>query len=218
MKQLIIFILIVILGFIGYDFYKDWARFNAPEYHYNSDTKIDKNYHDQSVVMDYHNAVADLNAFVKLQWTANDIDVRLPEKDDLETQTAVKEYAQKLGHVTYLEEKLAQSATYKSKGWDNYKIMAFENNQLSPELITKKKQRELLQQLYKSEAVTSQRIGAKSPLIFEVQKQLIDKGYDISLDGVFAQITSTALADFEAKNNFYPDGKIDALTFDALIK
>lgn len=218
MKQLLIFLLVIILGFITYDFYKDWKRFQSPNYHYTNDTAVDKNYHDQSVVMDYHNAITDLNAYVKLQWTTNDIDVRLPEYDDLETQIAVKEYAQKLGHVMYLEEKLTQSATYKSKGWDNSKIIAFENNQLSPELIAKKKQRELLQQLYKSERLISQRIGAKSPLIFEVQKQLINKGYKIPLDGVFAKITISALADFETKNNFYPDGKIDELTFNALIK
>lgn len=218
MKQLIIFLLVIILGFIAYDFYIDWERFQSPNYHYTSDNEVDQNYHDQSVVIDYHNAITDLNAFIKLQWTANNIDVRLPEYDDLETQMALKEYAQKIGHVTYLEKKLIQSAIYKSKGWDDGKIIAFENNQLSPELIAKKKQWELLQQLYKSEKSNSQRIGAKSPLIFEVQKQLINKGYKIPLDGVFAKITITALADFEAKNNFYPDGKIDVLTFDALIK
>ncbi|WP_438969264.1 peptidoglycan-binding domain-containing protein [Nonlabens sp.] len=38
------------------------------------------------------------------------------------------------------------------------------------------------------------------------------------LDGVFAQITSTALADFESKNNLYPDGKIDILSFNALMR
>ena len=47
---------------------------------------------------------------------------------------------------------------------------------------------------------------------------LINKGYEISLDGVFAKATSTALSEFEVKNNLYPDGKIDALTFHALMK
>ncbi|MGJ8683384.1 MAG: peptidoglycan-binding domain-containing protein [Nonlabens sp.] len=218
MKQLIIFLLVIILGFIAYDFYKDWDRFHAPEYHYTTEAAIDASYHDQAVVRDYHEAIADLNTYVKLQWTANDIDVRLPEDDDLETQQAVKEYANKLAHVTYLQQKLEQSALYKKQGWSNEQIMAFENNQSSPEALKTQSQKALMNQLFKNEVGNSQRIGSKSALTFEIQKILIDKGYEIPLDGVFAQITSTALADFEAKNNLYPDGKIDALTFDALIK
>ena len=67
MKQLIIFILIVILGFVAYDFYKDWARFHTPEYHYTTAASIDTDYHNQTVVKDYHTTVTDLNVFVKMQ-------------------------------------------------------------------------------------------------------------------------------------------------------
>ncbi|MEP0480303.1 MAG: peptidoglycan-binding protein, partial [Nonlabens sp.] len=131
MKPIIIFLLLCILGFVSYDFYKDWDRFHAPEYHYQTEVVIDKDYHDSSVVIDYHAAIQDLNSYVKLQWTANDIDVRLPEEDDLETTLAVEKYAQKLARVSYLEQKLAQSARYKSKGWNNQQIIDFENNHSS---------------------------------------------------------------------------------------
>lgn len=218
MKQLIILLLIIILGFIGYDFYKDWERFHAPNYHYTTDVTIDNDYHDQTVVLDYNKAITDLNTFVKLKWTASDIDVRAPESDDLETSQAVQEYGTKLARVSCLEKKLAQSAAYKKQGWNNQQILDFENNRSTPAMITKNRKIDLLHQLFNQEVTASQRIGSRSALIFEIQKLLIDKGYDIPLDGVFAQITSTALADFETKNNFYPDGKIDALTFDALIK
>lgn len=217
MKQLIILILITILGFIVYDFYKDWDRFHAPEYHYSTEAIIDEEYHNQDVVLMYHDAITDLNSFIKLQWTANDIDVRLPEDDDLETTLAVKEYAQKLARVTYLEQKLAQSANYKSKGWNNQQIIDFENNHSTPEEIKTIGQKSLLKQLYDNQWEISQRIGAKNALIYETQRILIAKGYDITLDGVFAKATMEALSDFESKNNLYPDGKLDVLTFEALL-
>ncbi|WP_397303059.1 peptidoglycan-binding protein [Nonlabens ulvanivorans] len=218
MKQLIILILIIILGFIVYDFYKDWDRFHAPEYHYSTETIIDQEYHNQDVVMMYHDAITDLNSFIKLQWTANDIDVRLPEDDDLKTTLAVEEYAHKLARVTYLEQKLAQSASYKSNGWNNQQIIDFENNHSSPEEIKTIGQKNLMKKLYNNHWENSQRIGAKNVLIFEIQKILIGRGYDISLDGVFAKATMEALANFESKNNLFPDGKIDVLTFEALLK
>jgi len=58
----------------------------------------------------------------------------------------------------------------------------------------------------------------ESPLIFEVQKILVKKGYDIPLDGVFRNITIDALTKFEAENQLFADGKLDALTLDALLK
>ncbi|GAK92920.1 hypothetical protein JCM19298_3408 [Nonlabens ulvanivorans] len=39
----------------------------------------------------------------------------------------------------------------------------------------------------------------------------------MSLDGVFAKATMEALANFESKNNLFPDG-IDVLSFEALLK
>lgn len=217
MKPIIIFLLLCILGFISYDFYKDWNRFHSPEYHYKTDLVIDDNYYDPSVVMYYHDAIEDLNSYVKLQWTANDIDVRLPEDDDLETTLAVKEYSQKLARVSYLEKKLEASASYKAKGWSNQQVIDFEENHDTPEDIVLAQKRKLMQDLFKEEVLNSQEIGSKSTLIFEIQKVLISKGYSIEPDGVFAKATMEALADFESKNNLFPDGKIDVLTFEALM-
>ncbi|WP_298950279.1 peptidoglycan-binding domain-containing protein [uncultured Nonlabens sp.] len=218
MKPIIIFLLLCILGFISYDFYKDWSRFHSPEYHYKTEVTVDKDYHDPSVVMMYYDAITDLNSFIKLQWTANDIDVRLPEDDDLETTLAVEKYAQKLARVTYLEQKLAQSASYKSNGWNNQQIIDFENNHSSPEEIKAIEQKNLMKQLYSNHWEDSQRIGSKNALVFEIQKNLIARGYDMALDGVFAKDTTEALAHFESKNNLFPDGKIDVLTFEVLLK
>lgn len=217
MKPIIIFLLLCILGFISYDFYKDWNRFHSPEYHYKTDLVIDDNYYDSTVVMYYHDAIQDLNSYVKLQWTANDIDVRLPEDDDLETTLAVKKYSQKLARVSYLERRLVQSSIYKKAGWNNQQIIDFEENHNTPEDIVLAQKRKLMQDLFKEEVLSSQKIGSKSSLIFEVQKALISKGYSIEPDGVFAKATMEVLSDFESKNNLFPDGKIDVLTFEALL-
>lgn len=218
MKQVIIFLLALILGFLFYDFYKDWERFHAPNYFYESSDEVDLDYYDKMTVWDYEEAIQDLNTYVKLQWTANDIDVRSPEKDNLETQNAVKGYAQKLAKVKYLEKKLVSSAIHKAEGLTNKEIKAMDYNDSKPNSSIKQDPKDSLKQLFKDQTSTSKTIGAKSALVYEVQKLLISKGYAIPLDGVFAQITSTALADFESKNNLYPDGKLDVLTFEALLK
>lgn len=220
MKQIIIFLLVVILGFIAYDFYKDWDRFNAPNYEYSAadSVTIDYDYYDKMTVWNYEEAVQDLNNYVKWQWTANDIDVRSPEEDDLETQNAVTTYSKKLAKVKYLEQKLVSSANHKAKGLSNVQIKNLDYKELKSKMNTKSTANNPMLDLFKDQSEISKNLGSKSALIFEVQKLLIAKGYAIPLDGVFAQITSTALADFESKNNLYPDGKIDVLTFAALIK
>ncbi|AZQ43583.1 peptidoglycan-binding domain-containing protein [Nonlabens ponticola] len=218
MKQIIIFLLVIILGFIAYDFYKDWNRFHAPNYEYQKPENIDLQYHDASVVWDYVNAIQDVNTYVKLQYTANDIDVRAPEEDDLETQNAIAEYANRLAKVKYYENLLVQSAAYKQDGIDNETIKEIEAGLTSRETQEQEREQQHLQELYDAEIATSKSVGSRGALIYEVQKILVNKGYEIPVDGVFATITSKALADFESNNNLYPDGKLDVLTFDALLK
>jgi len=60
--------------------------------------------------------------------------------------------------------------------------------------------------------------GEKNPLIFEVQKRLITKGYDLINDGVFKKRTRNAIKIFEEKNNLFNDGYLDILTLDALFQ
>jgi hypothetical protein len=218
MKQIIIFILVLILGFVAYDFYKDWRRFQAPNYEYVSSEEVDLNYHDQSVVWDYEEAIQDVNSFVKQQWTVNDIDVRMPEENDLETKQAVSIYSKKLAKINYFEKKLIQSAQMKKDGATDDQIKAKENNTTIPDQNDSLQTVQPLLELYKNQISISKNIGSKSALIYEIQKLLNAQGYAIPLDGVFAQITVTALADFESKNNLYPDGKIDILSFNALMR
>ena len=60
--------------------------------------------------------------------------------------------------------------------------------------------------------------GNKSALIFEIQKQLNLKGFEIKLDGVYKLETLNAIKGFEEKNNLFVDGVLDVLTLDALFE
>ena len=59
--------------------------------------------------------------------------------------------------------------------------------------------------------------GEKSAFVYELQKLLTKKGFDIPVDGVYQNITSDALKSFEEKNNLFPDGKVDLMTLKALL-
>ena len=119
MKQLIILLLLIIFFIIGYGQYSQYKRFNSPNVDYKTDKQLDLEYHNQELVINYHKAIEDLNSFVMLQWTANDIDVRTPDDDDEETKLAVATYAKKLAIIKYYETKLEKSASLKEKGISN---------------------------------------------------------------------------------------------------
>lgn len=202
MKQFIILLLLIILGFIVYDFYQDWTRFHPPGSNYKKSEKVDLNYHDPSVVYNYHNAIERLDAYVIQQWTVHDIDVRHPEDDDSATQLAVDKLNDLRAQVKHYEAILEQSLQWKNAGMTNQQISQKEigDSRSTTTQITSKN--DLLKQLYDSQITKSNRIGSKSALVYEIQKMLVKKGYDIPVDGFFKQITSTALADFETKTTY----------------
>jgi len=61
-------------------------------------------------------------------------------------------------------------------------------------------------------------LNQSSSFAYELQKLLVNKGHDIRTDGVYHYNTINALVDFEKENGFFPDGRLDALTLDALLK
>ena len=127
MKQIIIFLLVIIVVLIGFGKYSQYKRFNSPEIDYKTEKKIDFQYHNQAFLLGYYDAIENLNSYTKLQWTANSIDVRAPKNDDLETQIAVKEYSKRLANVHYFEAILENSYKLKSQGMSNQDIKFQEN-------------------------------------------------------------------------------------------
>ena len=216
MKQIIIFLLIIIAALIGYGKYSDYKRYNTPEVTYKTSKNIDVNYHDKKVVFDYYNAIEDLNSYVMLQWTANAIDVRTPEDDNIETKTAVKTYADKKAKIAYYEALLEQSKNLKENGLSNAEIQFLEVNGLDYETHKKNQQIEKIKSLFNTSVKLYN--GEKNAIVYEVQKELVKKGYDIQIDGVYRVETLNAIKSFEEKNNLLADGYLDKLTLDLLIK
>ncbi len=219
MKKLLIAIIVIIIAIFAYNQYQTYQRFNPKNTDYKVSQNIDLNYHNPEVVFNYNTAIQDLNSYITMQWSANRIDVRNPEDDDAQTVLVVKAYAEKLAKVKFYETILEQSKQLKDKGYSNQGIKTFEDTGLTEAAYTKQLESEafknrLLSQLPKGNL----RSGEKSAFIFEIQKLLVKKGYDIPMDGVYKSITQNAILDFETKANLFADGNIDQLTLEALLK
>jgi hypothetical protein len=216
MKQLIILLLLIIAFFIGYGQYSQYKRFNSPNVDYKTTKEIDNAYYNQETVINYYKAIEDLNSFVKLQWTANNIDVRTPEEDTEETKLAVKKYADKVATIKFYESKLEKSAVLKTKGLSNEEIQFLENTGTDLKSHQKSIAINKIKSMFNPDKTML--YGYKSALIFEIQKQLNQKGFNIKLDGVYKLETLNSIKDFEEKNNLFVDGVIDVLTLDALFE
>jgi murein L,D-transpeptidase YcbB/YkuD len=203
MKQIIIFLLIIIIGLIGWGQYKKYKRFSLEEYAYKTSDNIDTASADKAVLLDYYQAIEAVNGYVITQWSANGIDVRNPKKDNEQTKAAVAEYGNRLANVKYFEA-LLTSPPKKEK----------------PKQFSKEDQKKQLirKQFYANPSENSLRIGDRNAMVFEIQNILISKGHIIEQDGLYRAETFNALKEFEEKNGLFPDGKLDALTLEALLK
>ena len=216
MKQIIIVLLIIIASLIGYGKYSQYKRYNSPEVDYKSAKIIDLDYHNQEVVMNYYDAIEGLNSYIKTQWTANDIDVRTPENDDDETKLAVSGYSEKLAKVKYYEAKLEKSSLLKEKGISNKEIKYLEEKGLDIESQKRASKIQMIRNMFDpSRNILNKE---KSVFIYEVQKRLVENGFNIKVDGIYLQETSDAIKSFEENNKLFADGQLDAITIDLLFE
>jgi hypothetical protein len=217
MKQIIIFLLLIIVGILGYNTYSKYKRFNPPGSTYQTPVNIDLNYYDQEVVADYHQAVAKVNGHVAQMWSFHSIDVRAPKKDNEATKAAVATYEELMAKLKGLEAKLQESARLKEEGMNNVQIEAKELGLDTAKASLKSKKEMLLGWLETAPADFEFGIGSEGPLVYELQGILIKMGYKIEHDGIFRLATSSAVEAFETKNGFYADGRMDPLTAYALL-
>ena len=203
MKKIIIFLLIVILGLIAWGQYKKYKRFSLKEYQYEVPSEISSTDENSDLLLDYFEAVEALNGHVITQWSANDIDVRNPDDDDGTTMAAVTEYNRRMASVKF-----------------------YENQLLNPKKTSEPKQKSeedlrkdmIRAQFYANPAANSLRIGDQNAMVYEIQRLLISNGDSIKHDGLFRAETFNALKKFEEQNGLFPDGKLDALTLEALLR
>ena len=219
MKQIIIALLAIILLILGYNLYSDYKRFHSPGTDYVSNQKIDKNYYDKITIQNYYQAIEDVNGYVRMAWANDDVDVRNPEDNDDDTKTIVAGYTQKLGVVKMYEDRLIQSAKMKSEGLTDKDVIAFDESGFKSRDYDEFIKRKFLIDSFKNNPEKySLKVGDYGSFIFELQRLLVKKGYDIPVDGVFRDITLKAIGQFELKNGLLPDGKIDTVTLDYLMR
>jgi hypothetical protein len=217
MKQLIIFLLIVIISLIGYGQYSQYKRYNSPEVNYTTDTVLNLESQNQEIVKNYYDAVENLNSYIMMQWSANGIDVRTPEDDGAETKIAVDAYNKKIAYIKYLEEKLS-----KTDEFTNNKASDFETNTLKNGGLNLVSSTSTKSEVEKIKSLFNPCIklynGQKKPLVYEVQKQLVKKGYKVKIDGVYRFETLNAIKKFEESKNLLADGYIDVLTLEKMFE
>ena len=216
MKKIIIFLLVIIALLIGYGKYNQYKRYSSPEINYKTDKNIDVSYHNQELLLNYYEAVEALDSYVMLQWSANKIDVRTPEDDDIETKVAVENYAKKLAKVHFYEAILENSTNLKEKGIDNKEIKFLETEGVDLKTYKRKLKYEKIKNLFNSNVKLYN--GEKNAIIYEVQKELNRKGDTITVDGVYRIETFNAIKAFEEKNNLLADGYLDDLTLELMFE
>ncbi len=203
MKQIIIFLLIVILGLIGWGQYKKYKRFSLEEYAYEVPEAINASTADKSILLNYYQAVEAVNGFVITQWSAHGIDVRNPKKDNEQTRAAITEYGNRLANARYFEAQLLNPP----------------KTPQTEELSAEEEKKQLIRRLfYASPAQNSLNLGDRNAMVYEIQGLLIAKGHILDHDGLFRTETFNALRDFEAKSGLFPDGRLDAITLEFLLK
>lgn len=220
MKQLAILFAIIILSIIGYNQFVNYKRFNPPaNYQLKANSSIDVNYYDRPFLNEYYRKIAEVNTFVLKEWTDKHIDVRSPKKSNNASNAAVAQYQQMLADVQFYEAILLQSATLKTKGYSNADIQEWQQSGVDPSKLKEFKKnnevRETIMNTLKSKTWT---VGDKGAGVWELQKLLIAKGYEMPKDGIFSTITQSAIMDFEEKNDLFPDGVVDEYSLNLLLR
>lgn len=216
MKQLIIFLLLIILGFICYGQYSKYQRFSLESYAYKTSNKIDLEYHNKAFLFDYYEAIENVNGYIISQWSANGIDVRNPKKNNEKTMAVVNMYTEKLAKVKYYEAQLEHARSLKEKGLTNKDIKLIEDRGITQKELQKEEEQKMIMTLFATHS--NLKFGETNALVYEIQKLLLKKGYDVIIDGKYQNITINAIKAFEAKHNLFADGELDSLTLKVLLE
>ena len=207
MKRLALILITMSLAIIAYFQYKSHQRFYPPSpYDYAVNDSIDINYYDPVIVQQYYENCYEIGRFARSAWYNDDIDVRFPPG----TQAA-QDVAEAYGHLVVttqrLEDLLLYSGRLKKEGFDN-KAIAYIIEHGIPAGHYK---------YIANKNFIGLKPGTVSDEVWEMQKILIAKGYDIPKDGNFGQETETALQDFQQKHDLFPSGVLNERTLKTLL-
>ncbi len=209
MKRLALLILSITLPILTYFQYQKYRRFNPPvNYEYPLSDSIDTNYHDPVTLQQYYQNVYEIGSFARSQWHHQGTDVRFPEDDDPEAKQASQYYQQLLSTTAQLEDQLIASQRLKDAGFDNQAIARIEQEGWSPQNY----------RLAQQQSLIGLKKGSKGSDVWNLQKLLVNKGYDIPVDGIFNEVTENAVKDLQQQNGNYPSGIVDEGLLRAMMK
>ena len=209
MKRLALLILILTLPILTYFQYQKYRRFHPPvNYDYLPSDSVDTNYYDPVVLQQYYQNVYEIGDFARRQWRNQRTDVRYPDDDNPEEKKASQYYQQLLSTTAWLEDKLVASQRLKDRGFDNQAIVRLEQEGWSPQNY----------QLAQYSSMMGLKKGDKGSSVWTLQKLLVNKGYEIPVDGIFSQITERAVKELQQTTGNYPSGAVDEVLLQAMMK
>ena len=209
MKRLALLILIVTLPILTYFQYQKYRRFHPPvDYDYTPSDSIDSNYHDPVVLQQYYQNVYEIGRFARSQWRSQRVDVRYPQEGDPEEKAASQYYQQLLSATALLEDRLVASQRLKERGFDNQAIVHIEQEGWSPQNYW----------LAQQAPLKGLQKGDKGSGVWALQKLLVNRGYEIPVDGIFSVATEEAVKDLQQTTGNYPSGEVDDLLLQAMMK
>ena len=210
MKRLLILVLIISLPVIAFFEWAAYRRAHFPaDFIYQTADSIDLTYHDPEVVATYFESAADLERYGRFCWKSYRIDVRSDKPFESPEKDLVAAYEQKLAHLKQTEAMLKRSWSLKEAGWKAEEV----------ELMLKKGLTESDYRVYSFLAGKKFLVFEdQGKGVFEVQRLLKARGYDLPVDGYFERQTREAVMNFQQKAGIYPTGKVGDLTIKKLIE
>ncbi|MDW3191197.1 MAG: peptidoglycan-binding domain-containing protein [Cytophagales bacterium] len=207
MKKLVFIVIIVTLPLIAFFQFQNFRRFNPPvAYEYAISDEVDVNYYNQELVDEYFAKAVEIGAFARLKWRNEGLDVRFPDEGNQADVNAASYWNELTARVQLLERKLIFSNTLKATGHTNQEVRIAESGFEVANLDLLKDQ----------EGIQGIQVGGQSRYVWMVQKQLIKKGYEHELDGLFGDDTQNAIISFQTDQGIYPEGLINEETFELL--
>lgn len=208
MKNLFFIIVIVTLPLIAFFQFQNWRKFHPPkDYTLAPSPEIDPNYHDPEVVLNYYTSLQQAATYARYCWKEYRVDVRSDYPADSKKQQYIKTHQNYLATAQMLKQKLVKSAAWKKQGYSNEEIINMESLGELPEE---------LHQLLTNKVMA--KIGDKSQMVYQVQQELVEKGYAMPIDGVFKTETQEALKYFQRDQKLFPSGILDRITLERLFE
>ncbi|MEO0471410.1 MAG: peptidoglycan-binding domain-containing protein [Bacteroidota bacterium] len=210
MKRLFYLICIICLPLILWFQWEKYQRFHPPvAYQYEASAAIDAHYHDQEKVAQYQKLILQIEHQARHCWFEEKIDVRHASAEAPGSAPCVERYLSLQQRTQQIEQLLVQSAQWKKQGLTNADIKRLEAENISPAE---------LRFIQLTETKTYARLEDRGALVYQIQKRLEDKGYELLVDGLFRQETEDRIKTFQEKEGLFPSGYVDQETLTALMK